>query len=179
MKQRIEVEHRARFNRRMYARLRSYLRRYARSLGQDDKEVFFYVSPKVLYKVVRNISERTAKLVLKKNRIERASSFDETEISISPSDIEKANEFVQSIPRTKLYHDIVRRENFLWHGVEIALKYSRTWGYHAEFEILISSARSKTMANRKIQLVADSLGVRLMTTNDVGKFLQVANRSKR
>jgi len=179
MKPRIEIEYRARFNRQEYLRLRKSLRRQARWLGPDDKEVWFYVAPSMLYKVVRNISTKTAKIVLKKNRIERTSSFDETEISIHPQDIDRAKTLISSISHTKIYHEIIKRENYLWHGVEIALKYSQAWGYHAELEIVITSKQKQTAAEKKIRQVADLLGVKLMTTNDIAKFLRTAhNKTK-
>lgn len=179
MKRRIEVEHRARYDKKEHSRLRSFLRRQARSLGHDDQEVFFYASPSVLYKAVKNISHNTAKLVLKKNRIEKASSFDEIEIAISPQDIKKANELLKTIPQVKPYHDSIQRENYRWRGVEVALKYGQTWGYHAELEILISTRRDLARANKKIQQVANALGIKLMTTNNVAKFLRIANHKKR
>ncbi len=179
MKQRIEVEHRARFSRQKFLAYQKFLRRHARSLGRDDKEVFFYVAPNFLYKVVKNISAGTAKIVFKNNRIERSSSFDEIEIAITQRDIEAANTLLSSMSKTKLYYEKIRRENFLWRGVEIALKYSPTWGYHAEFEVLVASKKMTHEANIKIQSVAKALGIRLMTTNDIAKFLRAADREKK
>lgn len=175
----IEIEHRARYGRATHVRLQRFLRRHGRSLGKDDKEVFFYVAPKALYKVVRNISHGTAKLVLKKDRIERASSFDEVEIPIAPRDLAKANELIRSIPKLKPYHDFIRRENFMYKGVEIALKYSKTWGYHAELEVVVSRLSRRAAAEKKIRSAAATLGITLMTTNDIAKFLREAEKGRR
>jgi len=179
MKRTIEIEHRARYGKATHARLLRFLRRHARSLGKDDKHVYFYELPKVLYKVVKDVSHGTAKLVLKKSRIHKTNSFDEVEIAISPNDIGKANEFISAIPGVVPCHDFICRENFMWKGVEIALKYSPRWGYHAELEVVVPGLSRRVAAEKKIRSAAATLGITLMTTNDIGKFLREAERGRR
>lgn len=171
----IEIEYRSRFDRKTFGRVRNFLSRHGRRLGKDDKEVFFYVGKNKVYKVVKNISSRTAKIVLKDARIEKKSSFREVEIPIDLARVSEANEFVKSIPGLRFYHDIVRRENFSWRKVEIALKYSQTWGYHAELEVMLSAEDKKKTASKRIRNVASELGIQLMESNDIARFLREAH----
>ncbi len=55
-------------------------------------------------------------------------------------------------------------------GVEIALKWSEDWGYHAEFEIMISDLSEKNAADARIKEVAEVFSVSLKTEEEVGTF---------
>ena len=70
----------------------------------------------------------------------------------------------------QLIHNDQKRHNFLYKGVEIAVKYSIDWGYHAELEIVINDARDKEIAETQIREVAEELGLRLMTDEEVLQF---------
>ena len=86
----IEVEMRSVFDKNTYDRLKKFFIKSAKNLGEDDKDVYFFLLPDKLLKVVSNISKKTAKIVLKLNRIGQGSTFDENEIPISPNDCQKA-----------------------------------------------------------------------------------------
>ena len=61
----------------------------------------------------------------------------------------------------------------MYAGIEIAVKWSEAWGYHAEFEILLddnSTASEQVVAETTIQALADKLDIRLMTQADEAAF---------
>lgn len=65
------------------------------------------------------------------------------------------------------------RHNFRLDGVEIAVKWSEAWGYHAEFELLLDDGASdaaRDEAQAKITDVAASLGVTLMSEQELADF---------
>jgi hypothetical protein len=65
------------------------------------------------------------------------------------------------------------RHNFRFQGVEIALKWSEAWGYHAEFEVLLDDSASdadRDEASAQIVDVAFELGVTLMSEQELADF---------
>ena len=63
-----------------------------------------------------------------------------------------------------------KRTNYEYKGVEISLKWSEDWGYHAEFEIMVSDLSEKVSADIHIAEVAKDLSVTLMTEQEVKTF---------
>jgi adenylate cyclase class IV len=63
------------------------------------------------------------------------------------------------------------RHNFEYKGVEIALKFSQMWGYHAELEIVIDDESKKAEADEEIMAVARELGIVLMTQEELKSFI--------
>lgn len=175
MKRNIEVEYRARFGKSEYNRLLNFLTRHAKDIGKDDKDVFFFIMPDKLLKVVNNVSQKTAKIVLKLNKIGRGSDFEELEIPIQQDSVTAA---VKLFKKLRLTDDIMRsfqkRHNLLYKGVEIALKYSKVWGYHAELEIVINDSKNKENADKKIIKIAEELKIRLMSDKGLREFTRQA-----
>lgn len=179
MKRTIEIEFRAMFQESVYLRLRKFLLHQGKYLGKDDKDVHFYLFPDRLYKVVDNVSKKNARLVLKKNRIGRGSSFEEVEIPIPRRHVMQAVALFDSLKAPQTDHEFQSRQNFIWRGVEIALKHSGTWGFHAEFEIVVNGPKDQLRAEKRIYRVAELLGVHLMTDNELKVFFRsVARRRK-
>ena len=86
----IEVEFRSRFNKRKYLALEKFLTLKAKDLGEDDKDVYFFIMPDNLFKIVNNISKKTAKIVLKLTKIGKGSDFEELEIPIQQDSVTAA-----------------------------------------------------------------------------------------
>ena len=78
----IEVEFRSMFDKNKYNKLAKFLNANAEDLGKDDKDVYFFIFPDKLLKVVNNISQKTAKLVMKLTKIGHGNAFEEIEIPI-------------------------------------------------------------------------------------------------
>ena len=71
----IEIEFRSIFDRPRYRKINDFLQKNAKNLGKDDKDVFFFIMPDKLLKVVNNISKNNAQIVLKLNKIGKGSDF--------------------------------------------------------------------------------------------------------
>jgi len=172
-KRTIEIEFRSMFTKTEYDRLKIFLNKNAKDLGEDDKDVYFFLFPDKLLKVVNNISKGSAKIVLKLNRIGKGSNFEEIEIPISQDFVEKAVEVFTKLAITdNIMHTPQTRNNYFYKGVEIALKWSPVWQYHLELEIVVNNESKKEKAEQKIRKVADELHLRLMTEEELAKFVE-------
>lgn len=166
-----EIEHRAVLIETAYAELAEKLAREATLLGTDDKEVSYYIFPDKLLKVVRNISKGTAKLSLKLTALGAGSSFQEFEVPFPEDSFEMMKSICEkiSVP-DQVISGTQKRTNYEYKGVEVALKWSEDWGYHAEFEVMISDLSEKETADARIRDAAKALSVPLMTEEEVGAF---------
>ncbi|MFA6414667.1 MAG: CYTH domain-containing protein [Candidatus Paceibacterota bacterium] len=166
-----EIEHRAVLTEEAYKQLAEKLAREATLLGADDKEVSYYIFPDKLLKVVRNISKGTGKLSLKLNALGAGSSFQEFEVSFPEDSFETMRNICKNISTPdQVISGTQKRTNYEYKGVEIALKWSEDWGYHVEFEVMISDLSGKQDADTHIREVAQNLSVPLMTEEEVAAF---------
>jgi len=163
---------RSRFSKEKYDELLAFLEKNAKHLGTDDKEVWFFVMPDKLLKVTHNISKKNGKITLKLNKIGHGSSFEEIEFLIDERDIEKAVKLFTELGHEYLFEPTILRRDFEHKGVEFAVKYSKTWGYHCELEILISSKEQEKEAEATIREVARELDIPIMTEEELLAFTQ-------
>ncbi|MFE2855298.1 CYTH domain-containing protein [Streptomyces lavendulae] len=170
----IEIEMRARFPKEAHDQLVGRLKADGEDLGNDDKHIYFYVLPDQLLKVTDNTAAGTAKITLKGSKIGQGSAFAETEFAIAPADVSAAVKVFNGLGFEAAMHEAFNfRHNYRFDGVEIAVKWSEAWGYHAEFELLLDDAASdaaRDEATAKIMDVAAELGVTLMTEQELADF---------
>ncbi|MGI5258795.1 hypothetical protein [Streptomyces angustmyceticus] len=170
----IEIEMRARFGKEARDQLVGRLRRDGEDLGPDDKHIYFYVLPDQLLKVTDNTAAGTAKITLKGSKIGQGAAFAETEFAIAPADVGAAVKVFNALGFEGAMHEASNlRHNFRFDGVEIAVKWSEAWGYHAEFEVLLDDVApdaARAEAAAKITDVANELGVTLMTEQELAEF---------
>ncbi len=167
----IEIELRSVFDRKKYNELKEFLGKNAEDLGEDDKDVFFFLLPDKITKATHNVSKKTAKIVIKLNRIGRGTSdFEEIEIPINPSDFDKAVKLFSALPFDQIQNSYQKRHNYLLGGVEIALKWTESWGYHMELEIVVDDVAKREEAENKIRKVAEKLGVQIMSEEELKDF---------
>lgn len=171
-KKNIEVEFRAKFSKSKYDKLLKFLSLHGKDLGADDKRVWFFVMPDKLLKVTHNISSKSGKITLKLTKIGKGSNFEEIEFPIGEESVRLAVRLFTELGYKYLLEPEILRHNFLFKGVEIAVKYSKTWGYHLELEVHIESLKQKSMAEEKIIKVAEELGVTIMSEEKLWEFTQ-------
>jgi len=176
-KKQIEIELRSLLTKENYKRVKKLLEEKAVDLGEDNKDVYFFLLPNKIVKVVNNTSQKTAKIVIKLNRLGKGrSDFEEIEIPINPSDFEKAVKLFSALPFEQIQNSYQKRHNYRYQGVEIALKYSESWGYHMELEIMIDNLSKKEEAERKIRRVAQNIGVKILSEKELAKFAKEIDR---
>ncbi len=170
MEKSYEIEFRALLSEEKYKSLLVFLKAQAEDLGSDDKCVWFFVMPEKLLKVTHNISKRSGKVTLKLTRIGQGSSFEEIEYPISENDIETAVKLFKELGHEYLLEPTILRHNYLYKGVELAVKFSKSWGYHMELEVLTTRKEDQFEAEQLIRSVADELGVKIMTDAELTDF---------
>lgn len=174
-KKQIEIEFRSMFDEEKFNSLKDFLDKNAEDLGEDDKDVYFYILPDKLLKVTDNVSKDTAKLTLKLNKIGQGSDFEEVEFPIHREEVEKAVRMFNCLELTdNIMHSFQSRHNYLYKGVELALKYSLEWKHHLELEIVINKETEKEDAERRIQEVADDLDIKIMSEEELERFTKEA-----
>lgn len=168
----IEVEYRAQFSKKKYDELKSFLCLKATDLGAYDARVWFFVLPDTMLKVTHNISQASGKVSMKLTRMGRGTSFKEIEYPISEDSVMSAVDIFVNLGYAHIFEPKILRHNFLYKGVELALKYSKTWGYHLELEVMISSLKEKVGADKKIFEVVEELGVSIMNEEYLWGFTE-------
>lgn len=170
----VEIEMRARFDKDTHESLMERLLRDGEDLGEDNKNIHFFVLPDQLLKVTENQSAGTAKITLKDGRIGQGAAFGETEFPIARADVAKAVQLFAALGFEDTRHEAFNfRRNFRFGEVEIAVKWSEAWGYHAEFEVLLpdgASDAAKDEATARIIDTAAELGVALMSEEELAAF---------
>ncbi len=167
-----EIEHRAVLTEEAYEALKGRLLSETTMIGEDDKEVLYYIYSDKLLKVVKNLSKNTAVLSLKLNVLGQGSLFQEIDIPFSMESFEDMERVCNEIALAdQVISGTQKRTNFSYDDVEIALKWSEDWGYHVEFEIIITNKSLKESANQKIHTVAKHFNITLMTEEEVKTFL--------
>ena len=173
----IEIEFRSMFDRKKYDDLKKFLDKNTQDLGEDDKDVYFFIMADKLLKVVDNVSQKNAKLVLKLSKIGKGSDFEEIEIPINQTEVKKAVKMFKALSLTdNIMHSFQKRHNYLYKGVELALKNSDIWKHHLELEIMINNQKKKAAAEKQIREVATELGVQLMTDQELAEFTKKAEK---
>lgn len=175
-----EIEHRALLTEEKFKKLSDLLSSKAILLGKDDKQVSYYIFSDKLLKVVRNISQGTAKISLKFNTLGTGSMFQEVEVTFPEESFSDMHTICNEISSPdQIITGTQKRTNYKYDGVEIALKWSEDWGYHAEFEIMVSDPTEKETADTHIREVASILSVPLMTEKEIAEFsAAVRNKQK-
>lgn len=170
----VEIEMRARFDKDAHDQLIARLRKDGEDLGDDAKHIYFYVLPDQLLKVTDNTAAGTAKITLKGSRIGQGAAFPETEFAIARADVPAAVKVFNALGFEPAMHEAFNfRHNFRFQDVEIAVKWSEAWGYHAEFEVLLddnASEAARDQASAQIIDVAVELGVTLMSEQELADF---------
>lgn len=167
----IEIEMRAMFDKTKHDEIKVFLDKNAEDLGEDNKDVWFFLLPDKFAKVTKNISKGTAKMTLKLNRPGRGSSdFEEIEYPISPDDFDKAVKLFSNLTFDERQNSYQERHNYLYKGVELSLKFTETWGYHLELEVLINDPDKQKEAESKIHKVAEELGVHVLSEEELDKI---------
>lgn len=176
----IEIEYRCLLDEGKAAQLKKVLSSKATDLGQDDKDVYFFLLPDKIVKTVNNESKGTSEIVAKLNRLGRGSSdFEEIEIDIAPDNFEKAVKIFTNLPFEQVQRSYQKRHNYEYKGVELALKHSEDWGHHLELEIVVDDLAKKESAEKKIKQVADELGVKIMSEEELAEFAKRIDQKKK
>lgn len=170
MQKTIEIEYRALLTEKQFLELRSFLNNKAELLENDNKDTLFYIWNDKVIKVVQNAESLATKMVLKPGRIGEQSHFEETELKLDPSMFDMAKKFCEQLVPEKVMRSFQFRTNYMYKNVEIALKYTETWGFHIELEIMVESVDQKDQVEQEIKSVANELKLHLLDDAELSKL---------
>lgn len=174
----IEVEVRSLFDEHKYNELTEFLNANAKDLGQDDKDTYFFMLPTKVVKAVHNISKNTAKIVIKLTRVGTGTNdTEEIEIPIAPVDFDKSVRLFKELSFDQVQRAYQKRRNYLYKGAELALKYSESWGYHLEIELMIADKSEQADAEAQLGEIAKELGVKILTPEEQTAFVNKVDSS--
>lgn len=174
----LEIEKRGFLTEEKYNQLIEFFLKNAKNLGQDDKDVIYYIYPDKLLKAVHNISKKNAKISLKMNKIGEGSVFPETEVIFPEKDYEKIKFILDNTTNPeKVMSGIQKRINFVYKDCEFAIKWSKEWQYHFEVEKLVNDESLVADAEKELNSVAEELGIRIMTEDELKEFTKKAEEN--
>lgn len=161
----IEVEKRAFLSKKQYVSLpKKILDLGGNDLGKNNTDTVFYILDNSQLKVQKLISKKKAKIAWKSGSFNGNNTRREIEYQISIDDFNVAIDLYDSLfPEKRKIISNQLRSDYALMGVNIAIKYSDNWGYHAEFEVLINKLAERNNALKLIKSVADILEVQLLT----------------
>ncbi|MCU0667360.1 MAG: CYTH domain-containing protein [Patescibacteria group bacterium] len=169
----IEVERKAFITKQQYNNLANKLLQLgAKDLGPNNTNTTFYITEKEQVKVQHQVSKGNAKMVWKSGGLVGKTSRQEIELVILPSEIAKANIFIERLlTNYKKYISNQLRHDYILNGLDIAIKYSDNWGYHLEIDKNVASDKHISKTLQCIEDLAKTLDIKLMSNQEEQKHL--------
>ena len=145
-------------------------------LGQDDKASYFFVLSGLNLSVVK--TDRDARIKLKGGVVgSDTSPVEYPEVVLADAEsAERAVQLLSALTGVTPQQSYQVRHNYRVGLVEVALKYTEAWGFHAELERLYSGNteaelnRAAKEADEDIYRLADRLGIKLATDGEIQSF---------
>ncbi len=167
----LEIEKRGLLTEEKYKELLSFLNIHGKSLGEDDKDVVYYIYEDKLLKVVNNLSKKSAKVSLKMNKLGDGISTLETEVVFNQEDFSKMKYIFDTVGQApQIIEGLQKRKNYIYKECEIAVKWSKDYGYHFEIEKVTDEKENVDALEKEIDIVVKELGLVSMTNDEVKEF---------
>ena len=167
----IEIEKRGLLTEEKYNQLLSFLDTRAEGLGEDNKDVVYYIYDDKLLKVVNNLSKNNAKVSLKMNKLGDSTSTREIEAVFNQQDYSKMKEILDIVAHApQAIEGSQKRKNFMYKGCEIAVKWSKDWGHHFEIEKVTENELEVAVLEQELERVIRELDVTAMTNEEIQEF---------
>lgn len=175
----IEIEKRGILTQEKYHELLGFLHEHAENLGEDDKDVVYYIYDDKLLKVVNNLSKGNAKVSLKMNRLGGSVATKEIEVFFDQKDFSSIKEIFDTVGQAKQsIEGTQKRKNFVYKGCEIAVKWSPDYQYHFEIERVTECEQEVEAVEKDMDVVISELGLISMTNNEMQEFQRKIEESK-
>ena len=168
MHQNIEVEIRGLLTKECYDRIIKFLDAEGQNKELDDRKTTFFIIPEKTLKITQKVSQNKAKICLKTGDIAKASSQTEFEIDIEPSQFAVAENIFLQLGYTQIQHTEQKRINYVYEGVEFAIKWSVDFGYHFEMEVMVGAESEVASARDILHSLAARLDLQVMSSDEFG-----------
>ena len=168
----IEVELRGLLDKSSYHKLLTFFDCEACNIECDNKTADYYYYDDGILKVVDEHSKGKAKLSLKVGDEFSGLGTQEHDVYLKSSDDIVACRIVLGNLGYRIKSTVNQtRKNYTYSGVEFSVKHTNDWGYHFEAELVVESQFEVLEARNKIEDVCHHLGIEVMTSDDLRKFV--------
>jgi len=176
-----EYEERAFLDEAGFLRIKNKLDAESLKATVDNKISYFYVLPDKNVSIATSPSKTVIKY--KGGQLTNGNNgFEEREFAINPENLKEALSFFTALFNLGPEKSEQFRINYILpNSIEVALKYTQTWGFHLEVEKLYSinggfdSEAEKIQAKNEVDNVGNLLEIRFITDEEIRQF---ANDSK-
>lgn len=164
-----EYEERAFLTEEDFFRVKKVLEDKTISIKHDNKVSYFFVLPEQNLSIAKN--EKKCFIKYKHGAVGAGNGFAEYEIPIDAQHCDQTVSMFNLLFGIKPQTSEQFRINYvLPNGVEIALKYTQTWGFHLEIEKTYSNEEDKPLAEKEVEETAEQLNIRLITNAEMKTF---------
>lgn len=169
----IEVELRGFLTSDKYTYLLEFFKRHGSGLEDDSKTAHYFRYDQGILKIVDEKSQGKYKLSLKEGDEYKSLGMKETEIYLkSRSDYNTAFDLLESLGFVVKSTIEQQRTNVIYKEVQFALKYTVSWGYHFEAEMLVSDNHDIQNAQKHILDICSQLDIQTLTEAELQDFLR-------
>lgn len=172
-----EYEERAFLNERSFLNTKNKLDTLALKNELDNKTSYFFVLPDINVSIASSSSKTVVKY--KGGQLGKGNGFEEHEFKIAPESLPQALALFASLLKiSPQISEQFRINYFLENKIEVALKYTQTWGFHLEVEKTYTANDSadenykKTEAMKSLEALAEELDIHYITDSEMEQFKQ-------
>jgi adenylate cyclase class IV len=164
----IQIEFRWLLSEDEYNQLMESCMKDAQTLSKENKNVHFVILSDKFLRISHDLDTWEGEIVLKLNKIWIWSDFEVKKLSIKPNDISTFIDILNHLWHTQIQEWCLQTShNFIYDDVLVKLKHSNDWWYHAQLEVTIDNAGSRSEAVYLIRKLANKLWLSLLTTEEL------------
>lgn len=171
-----EVEIKGILTKAKYNELIAFLRKKCNGVERDDKITYFFITKHFILKVTHELSKRRAKITVKGGD-ETEQILSEFEIPIPVFKVEEAVRLFQALGFSQFNRIRQKRINFFYKSFEIAIKYSKDWGYHFEAEAMANTKKEAHQKIKNLEKICNELGIKPMSAEEIKQKIEQINKA--
>jgi adenylate cyclase class IV len=164
-----EYEERAFLTEEDFFRVKELLEKQSLTRALDNKLSYFFVLPKQNLSIAQ--SEKKCVIKYKHGTPGIGNGFSEFEIPVDTKDCEQTIGMFKLLLGIEPHLSEQFRINYvLKNNIEVALKYTETWGFHLEIEKTYSEDTDLPLAKQEVEKIANELKIHLITDPEMKAF---------
>jgi len=158
----IEVEIRSFISKEKYENLIEFFKKEGEFVNEDDQVTYYFNAPFDLRIQKNNFFSKTW---MKKGKI-HDEQREEVEIRFSKDDFDKLEKVFLALGYNVQIKWFRKRNNFKWQGIDVALDFTKGYGYIIEFEKLTDENEKEDA----LKMLKEKLGASVVIEHDKGHF---------
>lgn len=145
----------------------------------DNRETIFFMLENATLKVAVQNDKGKAKIAYKQGDIVRSMAQREIELAIKPEEAHAAVELFQLLGFTDIQNTVQKRTNLFFGDIEVAMKWSKDWGYHFEAETIVKKEGDVPGGLKKLQEFCEKQNLAIMSEEEFEVFRQKVDAQHR